>query len=87
MGQLDPGDREAQRPDLVLIPGDDVKLISVALARLEESMGSTGDLEAALRSTFPQVRVQPTELFDGDRPTWYVYRDGNRRRSPRPRAS
>ena len=65
-------------PRLVCLPSwdDDFADDVDALMAVDLPPGSTPELEDALRSAYPSVKVRQSELSGLRTPTWYAYRDG-----------
>jgi hypothetical protein len=62
----------------VCIPSSDTLFSNVVRGRLAAApeIRSPDQLEEALRSQYPQVRVRPRELAGETNLIWYVYRNG-----------
>ena len=51
---------------------DHVRSVMAAMLGVQDP----AELQAAVRSTYPNPLVRPSELSGLRTPTWYVYRDG-----------
>jgi hypothetical protein len=72
------------RPRIVCLPSWDGEFgVAVdALIAARPDIDSPPELEVALGSSYPLVRVHESELSGLRTPTWYVYRDGTFPSSP-----
>lgn len=64
------------RPVLIVNPRSDVRFVQLAAQLTDEIATQPGDLEAGLRSEFPNAIVRRRELSSEPTEVWYVYRDG-----------
>jgi len=61
---------------LIVNPRSDVRFVQLAAQLTAEIVTQPGDLEAGLRSEFPNAIVRRRELSSEPTEVWYVYRDG-----------
>ena len=78
------GDRESnllsvpqRRPIVVVNPSNDVRFREMIDRFVASGGRSPGDLEAVLRTQYPEAVVRPRELAGERFEVWYVYRDGH----------
>lgn len=64
------------RPVLIVNPRSDVRFVQLVAQLTDEIVTQPGDLEASLRSEFPNAIVRRRELSSEPTEVWYVYRDG-----------
>lgn len=65
------------RPCVVCLPSWDADFASSVDAAMVRAPESPPELEYALRSDYPSVKVRESELSGLRSPTWYAYRDGH----------
>jgi hypothetical protein len=64
------------RPLLIVNPRSDIRFVQL-VAELTTSAGrDAADLQASLRTVFPDAVVRRRELSSESTEMWYVYRDG-----------
>ncbi len=71
----------SDRPVLIASPRDDEEFRTIAEALVAAGADTTGALQAALRSQYPNVVVRARDLSGERGVIWYVYRDGRWTRS------
>jgi len=65
------------RPVIVANPAGDTAFREFIESSLLATAGQAEDLEALLRTRYPQALVRPRELAAERTVVWYVYRDGH----------
>jgi len=70
-------DDARRRPMIVANPPGDQEFRQVIDRFLLAGGGEPRDLEATLRTSYPQAVVRPRELAGEHFEVWYVYRDGH----------
>jgi hypothetical protein len=76
MGQVHMDDRLNVRPLLIVNPRSDVRFLQLVAELTTGSGMGAADLQASLRSEFPDAVVRRRELSSESTEMWYVYRDG-----------
>ena len=66
-----------RRPIVVVNPSNDVRFKEMVDRFVATSSSQPDDLEAALRTRYPEAVVRPRELAGERFDVWYVYRDGH----------
>jgi len=69
--------RPSRRPVIVANPVGDRDFRALIESSLISGASQPEDLEALLRTRYPQAIVRPRELADEPMSVWYVYRDGH----------
>jgi hypothetical protein len=64
------------RPLLIVNPRSDVRFVQLVAELTADSGKDVADLQARLRSEFPEAVVRRRELSSESTEMWYVYRDG-----------
>jgi hypothetical protein len=62
---------------LVLNPRDDARFVALAEGMVTDGVDSPLDLQARLRTDYPNAVVRARELDGEALSIWYVYRDGH----------
>jgi hypothetical protein len=65
----------AAAPELRLNPADDEAFVRI-VGSWKPSVCRPAALQLYLRDRYPAAVVQPRQVAGGERPVWYVYRDG-----------
>ncbi len=66
-----------RRPVIVANPAGDTEFRAFIESSLLAAGGRAEDLEALLRTRYPQALVRPREIAAERTVVWYVYRDGH----------
>jgi hypothetical protein len=66
-----------RRPVIVANPAGDREFRALIESSLLSGSRHPEDLEALLRTRYPEALVRPRELADEPMAVWYVYRDGH----------